>query len=40
MGDNIGEGGGGEMMEAMYLESWYEDDPMHETMSLREADSL
>ena len=22
----------GEMMEAMYLESWYEGDPIHETM--------
>ena len=27
-------------MEAMYFESWYEGDPMHETMGLRGTDSL
>ena len=30
----------GEMMETMYFESWYEGDPVHETMSLRWTDSL
>ena len=30
----------GDMMEAMYLESWHEGDPMHETMGPRGMDSL
>ena len=30
----------GEMAEAMYLEGWWEGDPMHETMGLRGTDSL
>ena len=32
--------GWGEMIKAMYFESWYEGDPMHETMGLRGTDSL